>query len=255
VRPYYSDDTTTLYLGDCREVLPKLGQRFDAAITDPPYGETSLQWDRWPDGWPAVAAEVTNSLWCFGSMRMFLDRQSEFADWRMSQDVVWEKHTGSGPAADRFKRVHEHAVHWYHGPWSDVHHDPPRVAATPEQMKRNGKAVRSTRGEHLGTYGADKGWTETGSRIVTSVIRMRSMHRRGIHPTEKPVPVLDPLIRYACPPAGIVLDLHAGSGSTGVAARLSGRRSVLIEADEKYCEAIANRLSQNVLPLTKQDAS
>jgi site-specific DNA-methyltransferase (adenine-specific) len=46
-----------------------------------------------------------------------------------------------------------------------------------------------------------------------------------------------------------VLDPFAGSGSTAAAARLSGRHSVLIEADEKYCEAIANRLSQDVLPI------
>src|SRR3546814_7972972 len=58
-----------------------------------------LAWDRWPDGWPALAAKVASSMWCFGSMRMFLDRAPEFADWKLSQDYVWEKHNGSGFAA------------------------------------------------------------------------------------------------------------------------------------------------------------
>jgi len=88
-----------------------------------------------------------------------------------------------------------------------------------------------------------------GPRLMRSVIQVRSMHGRAIHPTEKPVGLLDPLIRYACPPGGTVLDPFAGSGSTAEAARLSGRKAVLIEADERYCELIARRLQQDVLPL------
>jgi site-specific DNA-methyltransferase (adenine-specific) len=82
---------------------------------------------------------------------------------------------------------------------------------------------------------------------MTSVLPVRSMHGSAIHPTEKPVGILAPLIRYACPPGGLVLDPFAGSGSTLDAARSSGRKAVGIEAREDYCEAIARRLSQGVL--------
>jgi site-specific DNA-methyltransferase (adenine-specific) len=82
---------------------------------------------------------------------------------------------------------------------------------------------------------------------MTSVLRVRSIHGYAIHPTEKPVGVLDPLIRYACPPGGLVLDLFAGSGSTLDAARQSGRRAIGIEGDERYIEAAATRLSQDVI--------
>lgn len=44
--PYYRDEQVQLYLGDCRELLPTLDIAPDAAIVDPPYGETSLGWDR-----------------------------------------------------------------------------------------------------------------------------------------------------------------------------------------------------------------
>src|SRR5688500_8332669 len=116
--PYYADDTTTLYLGDMRTVLPALGRTFDCAVLDPPYGVTKLGWDRWPDRWPSIVAAHTPSMWCFGSMRMFLERSDQFTPaWRLSQDVVWEKHNGTGYAADRFRPVHEIVTHWYTGKW------------------------------------------------------------------------------------------------------------------------------------------
>ena len=86
--------------------------------------------------------------------------------------------------------------------------------------------------------------TDGGPLLMRSVISARSMHGRAIHPTEKPVALLDPLIRYACPPQGLVLDPFAGSGSTAIATRLTGRRAVLIEADEQYCEAIVRRMTE-----------
>lgn len=248
IEPYYADDSATLYHGDMREVIPALGLVADCIVTDPPYGETSLDWDRWPDGWPTIAAAATSSMWCFGSLRMFLDRRDEFAGWRLSQDVVWRKHNGSGFAADRFRRVHEHVTHWYRGRWGSIRHDVPRVVVG---VREPGRIVTQGKGHtrHLGAIGMGA-WTDDGTRLMPSVIDAPNMWRRGsIHPTEKPTEILRPLIAYACPPAGTVLDPFAGSGSTAVAARMSGRRAVLIEAREDYCELIARRLSQDVLSL------
>ena len=252
MKPYYSDDTVTLYLGDCREVLPALGVTADLVLADPPYGETSLAWDRWPDGWLTTVAEAASSLWCFGSMRMFLTHGPEFvtAGWRMSQDIVWEKHNGSGATTDRFRRVHETATHWYRGPWRDIHHDTPLTAATAEQIARNGSAIRTSAPIHAGTYGPARRWTETGVRLMRSVLRVQSMKGAAIHPTEKPIGLLDPLIRYACPPGGVVADPFAGSGSTLDAARQSGRRAIGIEANEQYAEKAARRLEQLTIGAT-----
>lgn len=237
---YYQDESVTLYYGNAGNVLLTMGQ-FDCAVTDPPYGETSLAWDTWPPGWPSWVAEHTSSLWCFGSMRMFLENRDDFAQWKLSQDVIWEKHNGSGFAADRFKRVHEHALHWYRGPWVTVYHDAIReVGGDGTKGVRQRKEAKQ---RHTGAIG-DSVYTDDGTRLVKSVLKVRSMHHRSIHPTEKPIGILDPLIRYACPPGGTVLDPFAGSGSTLVAARDSGRKAVGIEASEAYCEAIANRLSQ-----------
>jgi site-specific DNA-methyltransferase (adenine-specific) len=246
--PYWKDDDTgcALYLGDCREVIPALALQADCIVTDPPYAETSLSWDRWPDGWPALAATVASSMWCFGSMRMFLDRAPEFTDWKLSQDVVWQKNAGTGFVADRFKRIHEHALHWYRGDWRGVHHEAVRVRRTGREVAH---AVNSgvTRGEHLGDI-KPKVWADDGTRLAPSVLQAKNLRGRALHPTEKPIGILDPLIRYACPDGGLVVDPFAGSGSTLDAARQSGRRAIGIEANEEYAERAARRLSALTLP-------
>lgn len=246
--PYFEspDGAVALYLGDMREILPALGLQADCLIVDPPYAETALAWDRWPDGWPTLAATVASSMWCFGSMRMFLDRAHEFATWKLSQDVIWEKHNGTGFAVDRFKRVHEVITHWYRGSWSAVHHDTPRVEYSGPD--RHSRARYDNRAAHAGEIKAVT-YEDDGTRLMRSVVKVKSV-RGGLHPTEKPASgLLDPLIRYACPKGGLVVDPFAGSGSTLDAARQCGRRAIGIEVDERYAEAAARRLSALVLDI------
>lgn len=257
MKPYFADGPVALFLGDMRDVLPRLladpelDMAPDLVVADPPYGETALPWDRWPEGWVEVAADACLSMWCFGSMRMFLQRWNEFDPyWNLSQDVVWRKNNGTGAAADRFKRVHEHVLHWYRGGWNLIHHETPRVPADPTKLKRNGNSVRvGGGGSHLGEYGKARVWEDDGTRLIHSVIDTANRRGQAIHPTEKPIKLLRPLIQYGCPPGGLVLDPFAGSGSTLDAARQIGRRAIGIEVDEKYCEAAANRLSQAVLEM------
>lgn len=244
MNPYYSDDHVTLYLGDWREeIAPDF--RADLILTDPPYGETSLTWDRWPIGWPELAARHSDAMWCFGSMRMFLDRRDEFAAWKLSQDVVWEKNTTGMNPGDRFSRCHEHALHWYRGDWSGVRHDPPRVPAV---KRRAGDIVsRGEVGEGAvtGRMGAYR-LVSDGMAYQRTVLAADSL-RTGMHSTEKPAQLLEPLLTYGCPPGGVVLDLFAGSCSTGVAAKRTGRRAVLYELREEQAELAARRLAQDVL--------
>lgn len=244
IRPYFADEHVRLYLGDMRELLPELGVQADACVTDPPYGETSLAWDRWPHKWPEIVARHTSSMWCFGSFRTFTEWWMDFADagWNLSQEVVWEKHNGTGFAADRFKRVHELAVHFYQGRWDEVRHKAVREDYHGPHV--NAKA-RDCRTPHTGTIGAQH-YNDDGRRLVRSVIKAQSV-RGGLHPTEKPAAVLSKLIEYAVPVGGLVLDPFAGSASTLLTARQLGRRAVGIEASEEYCERAAKRLSEQDL--------
>jgi site-specific DNA-methyltransferase (adenine-specific) len=242
--PYYADEMVTLYLGDMRQVLPALRVTADAIVTDPPYGETGLPWDRWPAGWVTVAAGAARSMWCFGSLRMLLAHHSEFtaSGWKLSQDVIWEKPTGTGMATDRFRRVHEIAAHWYQGQWREISHDTPRTpGSSPDRHTR----ARAGGGQHLGTTRSTT-YHDDGTRLARSVQFAPSV-RGGLHPTEKPAALLGLLISYACPPGGVIIDPFAGSGAALDAARMSGRRAIGIEAHQPYAEAAARRLSQAVL--------
>jgi len=244
--PYYQDEDVTLYLGDCRDLLPELGVQTDLIVTDPPYGETSLAWDRWPDGWPALVAEHARSMWCFGSMRMFLDRSAEFASWRLSQDVIWSKNVGGVAYPDRATvRTHEIVTHWYRGKWSEIHHEQPRAE---HHGPGKGTIHRGETGPAWNGARRAHSWTDDGSRAMSSVLTFDTMRMRGTgHPTEKPTGLLEVLVGYGCPEGGVVLDPFAGSGSTLAAAKATGRRAIGIEADEKYAELAARRLAQGTL--------
>lgn len=247
MKPYFDDGQVTLYLGDCRTVLPALDLgHVGVVVADPPYGETSFEWDRWQTGWLAsVAASVpdTCSLWCFGSMRMFLKHGADFAAWQFAQDIVWEKHNGSGFVADRFKRVHEHVVQWYRGPWESVWRMPVTTSdATARQVRRK------HRPPHMGDInGSTYTSVDGGPRLARSVQYVRGCHGHAIHPTQKPLGIIDPLLRYSLAPGGAALDPFAGSCSTLVAAREAGYRAIGIEADEAMCERAAGRLAQGAL--------
>ncbi len=240
---FYRDQWVELYLGDWRELIdPELTA--DLILTDPPYGETSLVWDRWPDGWPQLAARHSRSMWVWGSMRMFLDRRAEFTGWRLSQDVVWEKHNGSNLGADRFNRVHEHALHWYRGPWSAIHHDTPKTLDAARRTIRK----RAKPAQWIGATGASVFVSEAGGpRNVRSVMAAPSAHGSALNETQKPEGVTEHLLTYGCPVGGLVLDLFAGSGTTLVVAKRTGRRAIGFEVREDQCEKTARRLAQDAL--------
>lgn len=234
--------------GDCRSELQAHGP-FDVIIADPPYGDTSLSWDRHCQGWIEAAARLlkpTGSIWVFGSMRFFQDFGGEFkgAGLRFAQDIVWEKHNGSGFAADRFRRVHEHVSQYYltASKWADVYNDVQKTLdATPRAVRRKKRPA------HTGHIEASHYVSQDGGpRIMRSVVYMPSMHGRAIHPTEKPAELIEILIRTSCPPAGVVGDMFAGSGAAGQAAMSAGRRYVGTEIDGGMAGKALNRLSDQL---------
>jgi len=245
--------TVKIIHGDCRDVLPTLvADSFDCAIVDPPYGETSLKWDRWVDGWPALVARVvkpTGSMWVFGSFRMFMEHWSEFADWRYSHEIVWEKHNGTGLFNDRFRRVHEIAVHFYRvgSKWGDIFKSPQFTHdARARVVRKKGRSAQWIGATGETVYRSEDG----GPRLMRSVQLVRSEHGRADHPTQKPQGIIEPLLRYACPLGGAVIDPFAGSGTTGIVAKRIGVNAVLIEVAAEFHALTQSRIADDVPLLT-----
>ena len=241
---------------DCRELMPSHGP-FDMILADPPYGETSLAWDRRVEGWIALARAAlkpTGSIWAFGSLRSFVATAQRFADvgLRLAQEIVWEKQNGTGFHANRFKRVHELAVQCYPGEaaWRDIYND---VQTTPDAAARTVHRKQSP--PHTGHIDAGHYVShEGGPRLMRSVIYVRNCHGRAIHPTEKPSALLEILFRTSCPEGGLVGDLFAESGAAGEACRLSGRRYLGCEIDPDMAERARARIA-SVLPFHDGGAS
>lgn len=180
-------------------------------------------------------------MWVFGSLRMFMREAADFAGWKLSHDVVWEKQNGTGFHNDRFRRVHEYAAHFYPAgsAWRDVYKQPQFTNDARKKVVR-----RKERPTHMGeiagsTYTSEDG----GPRLRTSVLPFPNCHGKAKHPTQKPEELVELLLAYACPRGGVVLDPFAGSGTTGAVAERLGLDCVLIEAADAYMDVIEQRLS------------
>lgn len=244
MKPYYEDESVTIYHGDCRGMLPLLDRAGYVVITDPPYGDTALDWDVAVDSWWRFVR--ARQFWAFGSMRYWIRTGPEIArdGWSFAQDLIWEKHNGSSFMSDRFRRVHELICHWYRSPWNDLFHSVPTV----NEATRRSVFRSKRRPNHFGAIGTSGYRSEDGGPLLMrSVIQERSCHGSALHPTQKPMGIVRALVEYSCPVGGVVIDPFAGSGSTLRAAKDLGRKAIGIEMEEKYCEIAAKRMSQGVL--------
>lgn len=215
--PYYADDRVTLYHGDCREITEWLTA--DVLVTDPPYGVSWSSGQFSNAGAPLVESIANDNDTAARDTALGLWRPRPalvFGSWRqprpagVNNRLIWHK-AANIPG----RRAHP----WYSAD-EEIYLIGAGFAGKPEQN------VLATHDRRDGAYG--------------------EVARTG-HPTPKPVSLMERLITK-CPP-GVIADPFAGSGSTLVAARNLGRRAIGVEIDERYCETIARRLAQDVLPI------
>ena len=230
---FYSDNSVTLYHGDCREILPQLDM-VDHVITDPPYddqthsrGGSVIRYDGGPD-----IAKIP-----FAALNDVAPVAQEFARvtrrWMLIFCAVRQVHgwsTALEAAGVRVPRV----MVWV------------KPDASPQfSGDRPGHGYESIVVAH--PVGRTR-WNGGGKKGVYEHLRMD--RASGFwHPTQKPEKLLAELVADFTDIGDTVLDPFAGSGTTLVAAKRLGRKAIGVEVNEQYAEMVANRLRQSALDL------
>jgi site-specific DNA-methyltransferase (adenine-specific) len=216
VAPYYADEWATIYHADCRDVLADLAA--DVVLTDLPYG-IGCGYDGYDDTADNLAALIADTLPAMRAAAPVVALTCGVPNlWRYPPPtwvLCWYQVNAlqsSGP--------------WGFNAWQPV----PVYGADPYLRRQLGRRP-------------DVIVTTSTTNVDTGRLRRR-------HPCPKFVTAWTPILRRLSPDeSDVVLDPLMGSGTTLVAAKYTGRRSIGVEQSERYCELAATRLAQAVLDL------
>ena len=246
--------TVQLYHGDCLEIMPTLeAGSFDAIIADLPYGTTACKWDTVIPFAPLWAEykrliKPRGAIVLFGSQPFTSLLVTSNLEW-FRYEWVWNKVNVTG--------------------WLDVKRRPMKKHENIAVFSANGhvynpllsgKATKSFGRLRSGTNKIDAYAGEFGSDFKQGIGYPQSIiefqrptnltdKEHGLHPTQKPVALLEYLVRTYTNPGDVVLDNVMGSGTTMVACIQTGRRGVGIEKDAAYFEIAKRRVETAQLPL------
>jgi len=210
MKPYYQDDGVTIYHGDCREILPEL-EKVDLVLTDPPYGigyQSAMRFKPLPK----IVGDDEFPLWIFDALKP-LFAMFVWCRWDILAQLPKPK---SFIVWDKCMHSMGDLKHEYGRQWEAIAFYPTK--------------------EHKFT-----------KRPVDIIRCQRVSSDKMLHPAEKPVGAITPLI--IANEGDTVLDPFMGVGSTLLASKKLNRKCIGIEIEEKYCEIAANRCRQSVMTL------
>lgn len=230
-----------LIQGEALEEMRKLKEKsVDMIMTDLPYGTTQNKWDEiisFPEMWEEFnrvikdnGAIVLTATQPFSS-KLVMSNLENF-----KYDIIWEKTISSGQLNVKRQpmRSHESVLVFFK---KQPTYNEQKTEGTPYQIKR--KADYQD-----GNYGKQKDSEKinTGFRHARSVLKVSNPRIKGGHPTQKPVELMEILIKMFTNENEVVLDCCMGSGTTGVACRNLKRNFVGIELSEKYFTQAKKRI-------------
>jgi site-specific DNA-methyltransferase (adenine-specific) len=242
--PYYQSKDIILFNAKYEEVLPRLKPgTFDLILTDPPYGNTNLLWDETLD-WKFFWSEAHRL--CKPKSPMVLFACGKFVNQLINTnpkhyryELIWEKNMAVGflDANRRPLRSHENIL-IFSQLFRGSTYNPQMVEGKVHTRGSNGNRAR-----HYSMPNKIIPKTKTNSYHPRSILRFNNRTgSKSLHPTQKPLDLMEWLVRTYSNRFDTILEPFAGSGTTVIAAARSGRRCLAIEQSEEYCEIIAKRL-------------
>ena len=233
-----------LIKGDCLEVMKTIPSRsIDAIITDPPYGTTACKWDSVIDFylmWEQLNRIIkpNGAIVLFGSEPFSSAlRMSNIKNYKY--DWIWQKNktTGFLNAKKQPMNDNENIIVFYK---KQCLYNPQKTKA--EKLYKRGNINRG----NTEVYGNQKEYTdkETGMRYPKRIQYFNNNNNeKRLHPTQKPVALMEYLIKTYTNENETVLDFTMGSGTTGLACRNINRHFIGIEKDENYFNIATERLA------------
>ena len=242
----------SLLRGDCFEAMKSMADgSVDLILTDPPYSMTGLDIDPTIDPtdlWAEYRRIIkpTGTIVVFGSQPFTSRLVCEALD-LYKHDLIWIKNraTGSLQARNRPLKQHEDILVFSAGTTIQASRSTRRytyhaLGQTSAGMRRVSKATQST---HLDDVKHNPGREYEGTTNNPSTTLYCPKETGGQHPFQKPLDLLEYLIRTYSNEGDLVLDTFMGGGSTCVAAMRSGRRSIGIEMTDKYYRVAQKRVA------------
>ena len=239
-----------LLKGDCLELMKSIPSgSVDAIITDPPYGTTACKWDSVIDF--ALMWEQLNRIIKPNGAIVLFGSEPFSSALRMSNiknykyDWVWKKNRGSNFASLKYQPFKEHEnvlifskkTHKYY-PIKE-----PRSEGGKARAKYKIKASNTGKREVLnGMTATDLGYINKDLRNPSSVQKFNT--EVGKHPTQKPIALMEYLIKTYTNENETVLDFTMGSGTTGVACVNTNRNFIGIEQDDNYFNIAKERINE-----------
>lgn len=248
-----------LYNDDCLEVMDKLieeGIKFDAIITDPPFGATACRWDSvipFEKMWERInkLIKLTGAVVLFGTEPFATKlRMSNFENYRY--DWYWKKSKSSlyQHAKNRPMRAIENVCIFSKSKWGHksqlkdkrMEYNPQGISSIGVKTVTKNFNAGGVVGERPNQIGKQY---EAFTGFPTDVLEFKSITGKScLHPTQKPVDLLEFLVKTYTNENDLVLDFTMGSGSTGVACINTNRKFIGIELDEKYFNIAKDRIEE-----------
>jgi len=221
----------------------------DAIITDPPYGTTACNWDSiipFDQMWKRLNKLIKSNgaIVLFGSEPFSSAlRMSNIKNYKY--DWVWEKSKVSHFAQAPYRplTITENIIVFSFGGTSKNAKN--RMKYNPQGLKNINKICKGKRhSDHRPSNTIQKDYIQTKTGYPKQILKFKSDNAK-LHPTQKPVALMEYLIKTYTNEGETVLDFTMGSGTTGVACLNTNRKFIGIELEDKYFQIASERIRKH----------